>query len=353
MEEYDVAIVGASVTGSGVVNLVSQKGYRVLLVEEHKKIGLPLHCTGLVSFRLLELLPNLPKKIIINRIKSAKFFPPNGNCLELKPNYSAYLIDRIALDRFLFNEAKNNTEIKTGERFESFRYAKDSVKIKTNKKIYRSKILVGADGANSQVRKKAKINYPKNLLVGVQSTVKGNFDPNYVELWFGSQICPKFFAWIVPENENVARVGLATNSNAMRFYESFLKKRLGYTNKPHTAGLIRYGLMKETSTDRLMLVGDAACQVKPFSGGGIIYGLTASEICTDACIGALENNVFDKNFFKENYDKKWKEKLSLPIIKGLMIRKIFNNLSDNNLNILFSLAGYTKKILERFDMDLL
>jgi geranylgeranyl reductase family protein len=349
---YDVTIIGASAIGSRTAKLIADNGYDVLLIEEHKKIGLPSKCTGLVSHRLLELLPNLPKKIIVNKIKSARFFPPSGNCLELKSKSPAYVIDRIALDNLLFNEAKD-VEIRTCERFESFRLMEDYVKIKINKKIYHSKILIGADGSNSLVRKYSKLDYPKNVLFGLQTTVKGNFDSDSVELWFGSSVAPNFFAWVVPENDNIARVGLATNQNPMKFYNGFLKKRVGRISKPDTSGIIRYGLMKETSIDRVMLIGDAALQTKPFSGGGIIYGLIASEICADAVIKALEENRFDKNFFKENYDNKWKEKLALPITKGMILRKTFTSLPDTGLNALIYLAGHGKRFLEKWDMDLL
>jgi geranylgeranyl reductase family protein len=351
---FDAVVIGASAIGSRTAKLIAGNGYNVLVIEEHKKIGLPSKCTGLVSHRLLEQLPNLPKKIIINKIKSARFFSPNGNSLELKSKKQVYVIDRTALDNFLFNEAKDSgVEIRTGERFESFRLMEDYVKIKTNKKIYHSKILIGADGVNSLVRKYSKLGYPKNVVFGLQTTVKGNFDSEFVELWFGSSVAPNFFAWVVPENNYTARVGLATDSNPMKFYNSFLKKRVDYIGRPNTTGIIRYGLMKETSFDRVMLVGDAALQTKPFSGGGIIYGLIASEICADAVIKALKKNRFDKKFFKQNYDRKWKEKLSLPIIKGLMLRKIFNKLPDKGLSSLFYFTGYVKRFLEKWDMDLL
>lgn len=350
---YDVVVIGASVSGSRVADLVSQKNHNVLLIEEHKKIGLPLQCTGLVSFRLLKLLPNLPKNIIVNQIKSGKFFSPNGNCLELEQKYPVYVIDRVALDRFLFNQVKNNVETKTGEKFKSFRYMEDCVKIKTSKKTYYSKILIGADGPNSSVRKQGKFYCPKNSLIGLQSRIKGNFDPKSVELWFGSKVCPNFFAWVVPENKNVARIGLATNSNAMKYYKQFLKSRINSVKRPDAGGIINYGLMEKTSTDRIMLVGDAALQVKPFSGGGIIYGLTAAEICADACSSALEKNKFDENFLEGKYDEKWKEKLFLPMNKGLVLRKIFNLLPDKGLNFMFYSISHVKRFLEGWDMDLL
>jgi len=351
---FDAVVIGASAIGSRTAKLIAGNGHNVLLIEEHKKIGLSSKCTGLVSSRLLELLPNLPKKIIVNQIKSARFFSPSGNCLELKSKNPAYVIDRAALDKFLFNEAKNSgVETRTGERFESFRLMEDHAKVKTNKKIYHSKILIGSDGANSLVRKYSKLDYPKNVLFGLQTTVKGNFDSKSVELWFGSSIAPDFFAWVVPENNHTARVGLATNQDPMKFYNSFLKKRVGHISRPDTSGIIRYGLMKETSVDRVMLVGDAALQTKPFSGGGIIYGLIASEICADAATKSLEENRFDKNFFAGDYDKKWKEKLASPITKGMILRKTFTSLPDTGLNALIYLAGHGKRFLENWDMDLL
>jgi len=351
MEEYDVIIIGASLTGSRVADLVSNN-CKTLLIEEHEKIGSPLQCSGLVSYRILELIPDLPKKIVLNKIKSAKLYSPNRNCLELKPKYPVYVIDRIRLDKFLFDKAKDKIDVKTGEKFESFRYMNDSIMIKTNKGVYYSKILIGADGPNSIVRKQMKIK-PKKFLLGLQTTVKGEFDPDSVELWFGSKVCPNFFSWVVPLNKNYARIGLATTENTMGFYNSFLKKRVGIEKKPDIVGRIPYGLIDKANDKRVMLVGDAAFQVKPFSGGGLIYGLMSSEICADAIEKSLAENRFDGKFFEKNYDNKWKKFLSLPIIKGAMLRRLFNILPDFAINFGFYAASHKKNILEKWDMDLL
>jgi len=351
MEEYDVIIIGASVTGSRVADLIPNN-IKTLLIEEHKKIGSPLQCSGLVSHRILELIPDLPEKMILNKIKSAKFYSPNRNCLELKPKYPVYVINRVELDRFLFDKAKKKVDVRTGEKFESFKYMNDSIMVKTNKGSYYSKILVGADGPNSIVRKQMKIK-PKKFILGLQNTVKGEFDPDSVELWFGSKICPNFFAWVIPLNENFARIGLATTENAIEFYNSFLKKRIGLVKKPDVVGKITYGLLNRTSDKRIMLVGDAASQVKPFSGGGLIYGLISSEICVNAATKSLEENKFNKEFFRKNYDKEWRKVLSSPITKGMFLRKIFNILPDFAINLGFYASSHKKNILEKWDVDLL
>lgn len=356
MNMYDIIIVGASVSGCRTAELIAKQGYKVLVLEEHKEIGKPIKCTGLVSWRLLELLPKLPKDTILNTIDNAKFFSPNGNHFTLKPKRSVYVIDRGGLDKYLSKRAKNaGAEIKTSTRFENFKYVDDGIEVDTNKGKFKTKILVGADGANSLVAKQANLKQSNETLIGIQTTVNGNFEKDAVELWFGSNVAPKFFSWVVPENKNKARIGLATNKNPKRYLDIFLKKRIGKLNKPDVGGLIRVGLMNESVADRITLVGDAACQIKPFSGGGIIYGLISSQYCADACISALQKNKFNKDFLKNQYDKKWKRKLERPIKKGLLYRKILYKFSDEQLDFFFSTGKKLKltKILESFDMDLL
>ena len=87
------------------------------------------------------------------------------------------------------------------------------MKVKTSKGNFQTKILIGADGPQSTVAHKSGLSLPENVLAGIQTTVKSKFDTDSVELWFGSEIAPDFFAWVVPENENWARVGLATEFN--------------------------------------------------------------------------------------------------------------------------------------------
>lgn len=354
LDIYDVIVIGGSLSGSRVAELLAQKGRNVLLIEEHEKIGLPCKCTGLVSWRTLEILKNLPKNLVVNKLDKGKFYAPDGTFFVLKSKKSAYVLNRTGLDKFLFDQAvKAGTKVKT-EHFETFKYSDGYVEVKTNKDIYRTKILIGADGANSVVAKNANLTMPKNIFVGLQTTAQGNFE-QYVELWFGENIAPKFFAWVVPENEEVARVGVATHTNPKQYYERFLESRLNHNGLiPNVAGIIRFGIMKDTIADRIILVGDAACQVKPFSGGGITYGLIASQICADAVEKAFEENKFDYKFFKQNYDLKWKKILAPAIKKGMMSRKMLYLLSDSQMNVLFKmikLFGY--KILNRFDFDLL
>ncbi len=350
---YDAIIVGGALAGSRTAGLLAKQGKNVLLIEEHEKIGLPCKCTGLVSWRTPEML-KLPKRLITNKLDIGKFFAADGTNFTLKSKKPAYVLDRPGLDKFLFDNAKKaGADIKI-EHFESFKYTNSHVEVRTTKGTYDTKILIGADGANSTVAQQANLEQPKNIYIGLQTTAKGNFE-QVAELWFGKKIAPDFFAWVVPEHEESARIGVGASISPKKFYENFLISRLGHNGlKPDVAGVMRFGVMKDTSAKNIMLVGDSACQVKPFSGGGITYGLTAAQICADAANKALDENRFDKTFFKNNYDAEWKKKLSMGIRKGMIMRKTFEIFSDSHTNLLFkSLKLFGHKVLTKLDFDLL
>lgn len=349
---YDAIIIGGALSGSRTAELLAKKGHKVLLIEEHGNIGQPCKCTGLVSWRTPEMLPNLPKKIIVNLVDKANFYSPDGDFFALNSKKQIYVLDRPGLDGFLFNSAVDaGVHVRTSETFERFWY-NNGVIIKTNRGTYEAKMLVGADGGNSHVAKQANLEMPETHFSGLQTTAEGEFEN--VELWFGDKLCPKFFGWVVPENKTTARIGIAADKNPNLYYQNFLRKRVKSFTNPNVAGLIRIGLMEDTATDRVLLVGDAACQIKPISGGGITYGLIGAQFAADACDKALQENKFSYKFLKEEYDRKWKERLAVGIKKGLSYRKMFFGMSDFQMSMVFKMAKiFGSRFLEKMDFDLL
>ena len=346
VDKVDVIIVGAGPAGCKVGEIVSKRGYEVLILEEHTSVGEPVQCTGLVSNRI----GKLPKEVIINKIKKARFF--SGKVFfEVKSKDMVYVIDRMKYDNFLASKAKQNgCEFNFSTRFLDFQ----NRLVKTNKKIFETKILVGADGPNSSVAKSVGLKLPDNLLFGIQSTVEGTFESDAVELHFGSKVTPDLFAWVVPENERTARIGLLANKNPSRYFEKFLKNRIGITERKATFGdTIRYGMIKKSVVDNVLLVGDAACQVKPFSAGGIVYGQIGANLAGKTCIKAIEENNFSKKFLSKNYDEKWKKELANPIRKGLLMKKIFSKIQDRPFSFKLVKSLEITRLSNFFDMDFL
>lgn len=337
----DVLVVGAGPSGCKTAEIVAKKGYDVLILEEHPEIGKPVQCSGLVSQRI----GRIPKEIIVNRIKRARFCCKN-TYFEIKSNKTVYVINRNRFDKYLAKIAR--------EAGAKFQFKKKFPNMKNKKRIYQTKLLVGADGSNSTVAKVSGIKLPDNLLFALQCRINSDFDPKSVELWFGSDVAPDNFAWIVPENENTARVGLMTNKNPNRYFEKFLKKRFGECEQKDRIGdVIRYGLIERSVSENVLLVGDAACMLKPFSAGGLVYGQVGAKYAGNACIEALETKDFSEKFLSQNYDKQWKKELSWPIIKGMLFKKLFSNISDSS--ILFSIIKNLKitKLSSFLDMDFL
>ncbi len=336
-------VVGAGPAGCRTAEIVAKKGYDVLILEEHSCIGRPTQCTGLVSHRI----GKIPKNIILNKIKTAKFCCGNSS-FEVKSKKPVYVIDRERYDKFLADKArKAGVRILLSTRFLDF----VNGKVKTNHGEYETNLLVGADGPNSTVARKTGIELPENILLAMQVRANADFDPAVVELWFG--ITPDNFAWIVPESENTARIGVMTSQSPNRYLEKFIRTRLGEAKTSDRIGdMIRYGLIEKSVCDNALLVGDAASMIKPFSGGGLVYGQIGAEFAGLACLKALESNNFSEKFLLENYDKKWKQELEKPITHGLLVKKIFQKFSKTFYFNLIKKTGVSK-IASSADMDFL
>ena len=132
----------------------------------------------------------------------------------------------------------------------------------------------------------------------------------------------------------------------MRFDQKFEKKDI-------LGGVIRYGLIKDSMADNILLVGDAASQVKPYSGGGIIYGLIGAKFAASACLKCLNKNRFDYNFLKENYDNEWKNKLAPAIKRGMVLHRSLHIIPDWLMSFGITISKPFSPILNNLDMDLL
>lgn len=352
---YDTIIVGAGPSGSKTAEMLALAGKDVLVLEEDSTIGNPVQCTGIDSPRILPL-SGAPEKIIMNKVNKARFYAQNGNYLELDANYIVRVFDRHRLDEEIAKRAKKaGAKIMTSTRFENFKRVNGHLEVGTTKGTFETKLLVGADGPNSTVAKLAGLKQPEEYVIGYQETIKHDFSDNIVELWFGHKITPDFFAWVVPEHKHWARVGLAAKKDSVKYLRSFVDRRFGkdLKKKDVLGGVIRYGLIKESVADNVLLVGDAASQVKAYSGGGIVYGLIGAGFAANASLQALKQNRFDYEFLKENYDKRWKQRLGSGIRRSLLLHRALHAVPDWLLGFSFTAAKPFRGILNHLDMDLL
>jgi geranylgeranyl reductase family protein len=352
---FDVCIVGASIAGNYLSYLLSKTNLKILVIEEHDQVGLPLQCAGIVSQKLSKLI-DLPHKLILNRVNKAKIVASSGKYIILSGNEEPYIIDRVGLDCLFYEKTKHNKNVQYsfGEKFKSFQLVKHNhekiVLIKTNKRKVKANILVGCDGPLSSV---GKILGAKNSnLFASQIRIKGQFHENEAVMFF-DQRWRELFGWIVPEGNNIYRIGMASSKNIGKKFHTFLNKLKINTDQKidQQGGLIPYGLMNKLAFKRVLLLGDAACQVKATTGGGIIMLLTAGKYAADCIKKCFKYDKFSRRIIKKYYEYPCRIQIGRELKIHYLIRaflerftekdfeKIFKIIKTSNVENLISLYG--------------
>ncbi len=361
-DKYDVAIIGGGPTGSLVAEKIASKDYNVAIFEKNDKIGEPMNCAGLVSPRVFKLCEVDKDKIIQNNIKGANIHSPSNNCIKIGGDREhALVINRKIFDQNLIENAKDKgTRVFLNNRFVNAEKKFDVIELNIFKKTkIKCKLLIGADGPNSMVRKIFLFNEPKEFLVGIGAEIENtNLDPDFVEIFIGNKIAPGFFAWLIPTNNNgtKARVGLCIKKNvrySAKYYfnnlfkNKIIKDYLGDIKINNIiGGIIPIGPLNKFYKSNVMLVGDAAAQVKPVSGGGIYTGLLCAKYCSSISIEAIKNDNYSKNFLRI-YQKIYQKNIGGELDKGMKFRRIFNNLNDDQIDY------YIKKLQNNKIIDLI
>ncbi|NYT03423.1 MAG: NAD(P)/FAD-dependent oxidoreductase [Candidatus Methanofastidiosa archaeon] len=322
----DITVIGAGPAGLLVSQYLTKAGFEVKIIEEHKTIGKPISCSGLIGKDFFDHFKEFDfKDSIKNRIDGAKIFLGKDS-FELKRKGVSFVVDRAIFDQSLSKEI----EVSLNEKFQSFNRTKETISIKTNKREFNTDLLIGADGPSSRVRSQ-EFQFNMKHYKGYQIRTKAELDlENFVEV----HIQRPFFTWIIPEGEGVFRIGTVSD-NPKESLTKFLKEK-GIQNDPIEvqAGVIPVG-KGDIYKDRVFLLGDAACQIKPLSGGGVYYGALAAE--------ALANSIISGRYV--DYSLHCKKLLGKEIFRGLLLRNMYESLTDTELNNIFDFLKSKKQIL--------
>ena len=342
IEYHDVCIVGASISGNYLTYVLSKSNLRIAVLEDHKEIGLPFQCAGIISQKLSKLI-ELPQEIVLNRVNTAKIVSPSGKFIKLSGNERPYVIDRIKLDRLFYNKVKNNPNVTyyLGERYKSFDYRSDEVMIETSKRKIISKMLIGCDGPLSSVGKHFKAK--NRVLYAAQIRIKGNFHENEAVMYF-HPLWKQLFGWIVPEGNKVYRIGIASLKNVKKCFLIYLKKLgIDINNKiDQQGGIIPYGSMNKSAFKNVLLLGDAAGQVKATTGGGIVMLLTAVKYASNCVKLSFEQNNFSKRFIKKHYEKPCLRTIGKELKLHYIIRLILERLTNRDFEVFFKIVKENK-----------
>jgi len=295
----DIAIVGCGVSGASAAIAAAQRGLSVSIFEEHEQVGEPSHCSGHVGILAFkQFAPEMPTRIIENEIKGAVLHPPNGRPLTLyRPKPVTWVLNRAEFDKHLASLAiESGASLRLGSRVESFERSGGGVRLKAggrNAGDFSCKMLIDASGCRASISKYVGLaKSGRGMLVNsAQFNVENltDVDEDFVEVYFGQGFAPGFFGWIIPRRDGSAKVGIAAGgrANVRECFERFIHRhrvvsvKLKHA-KPTTAPMYHLipvgGARSRTYADNILTVGDAASQVKPTTGGGIVFGLACGRI---------------------------------------------------------------------------
>jgi len=368
MDKFDVAVVGGGPVGGFVAKEIASRGLNTIIFEEHKKIGEPINCAGLVSPRIFDFINVNKTSITQNKIYGANIHSPNGDVLSIGGDrIHALVIDRAMLDKEVVSYSKSNgAKVSLGSKVTSGEKKKNLIqlKVKQQEKIesIQCKLVIGADGSRSPIRNIFNFSQPNELLYSIGAEViNTELNPKYVEIFLGRRYAPGFFAWIIPLNSNgtEARIGLCVESKSKNSLKKCFSNLLKTKQLEDVAiikklgGTIPLGPLKETVSSNVMLVGDAAAQVKPTSGGGVYPGLVCANHCASIATKAFENDDFSKRFLNK-YHKLWSKEIGKELSLGMRFRNFYKNLDDKKFDSILNTINNEKSIgviVEYGDID--
>jgi digeranylgeranylglycerophospholipid reductase len=315
--KVDVLVVGAGPAGSCASRELAESGADVLAIDRRKEIGYPVQCGEFLPTpdELRRILPRsegygdlfeIERSLIERETPSIVLFGPKGIRYEM--DFKGLTLDRRAFDKSLWAKAE-----KAGARLMKeveFQGLSERHMAETSAGEIEFKILVGADGPLSKVRRSVGLPGPKAISQAVTAQAAGDFDDE-VKMYFGG-IAPGGYAWIIPKRGR-ANVGLGIqkefsteplSSMMRRFVEGFEMKisETAYGQVPVS------GPVGRTSAGDAVIVGDAAGQVMATNGGGIPIAMICGRIAGRSVAGVLKGRGA-----LSDYDREWRRQMLKPL----------------------------------------
>lgn len=350
---YDVIVVGAGPAGSTAARYAAAGGASVLLLEKDRDVGYPVRCGEAVSHEGVIQFIEPDPKWIASTVTKFRLVAPGGRDVVPRLDGTAYVLERRIFDYEIAKQAAaEGAEIvtkayvydllKTNGKAEGVR-----VLYKDEKIDIRGRVVIGADGVESRVGKWAGIDttcHIRDMESCAQMTISGiDVEDDILEFYFGEQVSPGGYLWVFPKGRHTANVGLgvsvelAKKKSAIRYLQEFVERRFPHAAVlTHIAGGVPCAKTCETIVkNNVMLVGDAAHQVNPVSGGGIISGMIGGMIAGQVAAEAIRT---DDDAHLVEYERRWHKRLGWRHEVFYRIKEAIGDFSDETLDAIAASA---------------
>jgi geranylgeranyl reductase family protein len=358
MEAYDVAVIGGGPAGLSTATSASKLHVDTILFEEHESIGLPWHCAGIVSSnRLRSLHIDGVEEAILARFDTVDVYLSLRHAFSIRSITPQLVLDRVAFDRLLAEKASSlGVELRLGSRVKSLRYKPGGlIDVDAGSDGCRCRVAVLAEGLPGVLA--GKLGFDVRRLKPLPSIqylvhVDPSSLPRAVEVHLLPAVSPPFFLWVIPIDESLCRVGLASGDakKLKLLIEGFLSKRFkSWRMLSESRWAIPVGgPLHRTVGERILLVGDVAGQVKPTTGGGIISSIVCGMIAGKvSALASIENDytLLDK------YEALWRRFFGFNFKIQRIVRGVVDRASWRILSSVVESISMEYGVLEVADLD--
>jgi len=313
-QNYDVVVIGAGPAGATLAYELGKKGIGVLVLEKEK---LPRYkcCAGGVTSKAAKLLDFDISAVAEDVICEVAFAFNLGNpFLGQHSEPLIYTVMRDAFDRFLMQRAQRlGAMLMDGQRVTQIQLGGDSVEISTADSTFRSRLVVGADGAYSIVARELSMNRGLDYITAIESEIVVAEDDlakwkSRVRIDLG--VIPGGYAWVFPKRGQLS-IGAGCHASRARHlnrnYQKFLNSlSIGnYTiarSGSHLIPTCTEGRL--VWQDRALLLGDAAGLTDPLTGEGIYNAIQSAQLAAPVIENYLTGAAGGLQDYQQIVDKK-------------------------------------------------
>ena len=348
--KYDVVVVGGGPAGSMAAWEAAKGGVSVCMLEKDRDIGYPVRCGEAAGESGLRQFVEIEDSWIAEKITSVKLVSPNLTSVDIDfAAETGYILNRRIFDYDLSRYAANaGAEVYTKAYVKNVLANNGEVNgvvldYLGEEKQIQAKIVIGADGLTSRVGRWAGLKTlvrMKDMESAVQYSVANvDIEPNKMIMYVGMNHAPGGYIWVFPKGKKFANIGIgisgkySKHKSAQKYLDEFMEREYPDAAILTTmcGGVPCAKPMEKPVADGIMLVGDAAHQINPMTGGGIVAGMKGGWIAGQVAVEAIKKNDYSEDSLLE-YPKRMRKDFGKNHERFYKIKEVTEKLTNEELD---------------------